>query len=960
MPNIFDQIDPSTGSVAPDGKNPFDAFDGNIFDQFDEPVPPTFANLPGNIKLNPLQQAQMQSLSAGKGIDPENAGATLASLLKGTDDVFLQSVAPSIAAAAHALSDNPVTQGIGYGLNFAGRAIKGDAEAVLENLFGGKAGNDLANQQLLATAAEMNPKWKDAMEKEGIDTADPYEEARQTLPAAERMAAGVGPGLLQSAPQLALAAVQPELGAASFGFTPEGFDPVQAAAALIAPGGGKMIGGIAERLAARVGISHEQAFGVINRLGGGAGVAGLISAPAAYQIAQMKPGQERDAALQDAASNAILTGIMGSFAGHNEPSGGLDSEGAIQNPNLGASASEDLTSGGTGKPVSQKLDDLVASVKSLESAIRGNPFKSSTGSPESTPIATTDETSAGGTSQDNPALSGSVASEISQTRFGRAAEVPGSATATPTAQKPYYVHSPNGLGGLDDQATQAGVQNYLRRQSYVPPIQIINDPTWTHNGYGVRGTVQDGKIIINRAFIDSDDTLQKVLREEHNHSLLSSEEGRQAIRYAARNNIGLPQLADLSLKYPIQPGESVADYKLRLTDEFISKAASEQLPVWNQIVERVKGWLASKGIGELSDEETARAIVRALKAGKTAGEIVPALAPKARGPFEIPDSATDEFTEENSNLAARYNLTSKLVEGISRKEATKKIKQFFGTKRLPARFLVTRNRLLPQQAMSLRNGNIAVNATRISTQEEAPLAFLEAGLRDIWPGPDARAALRYVQSNLTSAELKAAIDRRKAEGLPTDSAAVREEAAIARVMNSDDRDRVVRNFYKAIGAALGKRFGSNLPATAFPQLKEATIQFLPNRNAPRAPDPAKAKPLRNVLTFKGMEVRAVRDLSHLKAGTLRKMARNGFAGTTKSGKPINLHHLAQNPKGPLVEMPGANNKISNIIQHPFGNTPEAGLSKAERIAHDAWRNEYWRWRAKQELAARRPVVNNYR
>jgi hypothetical protein len=91
--------------------------------------------------------------------------------------------------------DNPVIRGIGYGLNFACQAFKGDAEAVLENVFGGKVGSELANQQLLATAAEMNPKWKDEMENKGIDTSDPYEDARETLPVAERMASGVGPGL---------------------------------------------------------------------------------------------------------------------------------------------------------------------------------------------------------------------------------------------------------------------------------------------------------------------------------------------------------------------------------------------------------------------------------------------------------------------------------------------------------------------------------------------------------------------------------------------------------------------------------------------------------------------------------------------------------------------------------------------------------------------------------------------
>lgn len=109
MSNIFDQFDTPT-AVGPngDGTNPFDAVNGNIFDQLDKVAALKFANLPGNIKLNPLQQVQMQSGVA----DPQNTGATLASLLRGTDDVFLQSVASPIVTAgkkAYSLLSTPLT-----------------------------------------------------------------------------------------------------------------------------------------------------------------------------------------------------------------------------------------------------------------------------------------------------------------------------------------------------------------------------------------------------------------------------------------------------------------------------------------------------------------------------------------------------------------------------------------------------------------------------------------------------------------------------------------------------------------------------------------------------------------------------------------------------------------------------------------------------------------------------------
>jgi hypothetical protein len=111
--------------------------------------------------------------------------------------------------------------------------------------------------------------------------------------------------------------------------------------------------------------------------------------------------------------------------------------------------------------------------------------------------------------------------------------------------------------------------------------------------------------------------------------------------------------------------------------------------------------------------------------------------------------------------------------------------------------------------------------------------------------------------------------------------------------------------------------------------------------------------MRNVVQFEGMEVRAVRDLSHVEQGTLEAMQQHGFAPTTVNGDSIVLHHLGQNPAGPLVEMPAANHSIWNSVQHPLGNTAGAGLSAAERASYNAWRTEYWQWRATQELNAKR-------
>lgn len=106
------------------------------------------------------------------------------------------------------------------------------------------------------------------------------------------------------------------------------------------------------------------------------------------------------------------------------------------------------------------------------------------------------------------------------------------------------------------------------------------------------------------------------------------------------------------------------------------------------------------------------------------------------------------------------------------------------------------------------------------------------------------------------------------------------------------------------------------------------------------------------LVHDGMEVRAVRDLGHVDDSTLAAMAEKGFATRTINGGKIVLHHHQQNPSGFIVEMPSKNHNIWNTNQHPFGNTPSAGLSAEQRAAFDAWRRDYWKTRANAEIQRR--------
>jgi RHS repeat-associated protein len=101
-----------------------------------------------------------------------------------------------------------------------------------------------------------------------------------------------------------------------------------------------------------------------------------------------------------------------------------------------------------------------------------------------------------------------------------------------------------------------------------------------------------------------------------------------------------------------------------------------------------------------------------------------------------------------------------------------------------------------------------------------------------------------------------------------------------------------------------------------------------------------------------LETRAVRDLSHVKDGTLEAMAKHGFAAKDINGESIVLHHHRQQAMGPIIEMPGNKHKIGNRAQHPHGNARGLGLTAEEREAFNSWRNEYWKNRAKTELRKR--------
>lgn len=262
---------------------------------------PAVRNPPLKIQLDPYQQAYLnqviQSNGTGQMLDPSRAG----------EGDFARALYHDLPAD------------IGTRLDEAGNTAAAVVRANLD-LLGGTIGGLTPSQseEMAAQEIQADPLARKVLAKAGVNlppTESPYEESRQSMPTVPRAVAGAGMGLIQSVPRLALAAMQPELGAASFGATPEGFDPVQAGVMLIAPAGGKIAGNILKKAADAAGVSSKTVLNAVDRAGGAASVAGLMSAPSVYQITQMPDGKEKQNAIENTAANAIIIGLLGA-TGH--------------------------------------------------------------------------------------------------------------------------------------------------------------------------------------------------------------------------------------------------------------------------------------------------------------------------------------------------------------------------------------------------------------------------------------------------------------------------------------------------------------------------------------------------------------------------------------------------------------------------------------------------------------------
>jgi hypothetical protein len=106
--------------------------------------------------------------------------------------------------------------------------------------------------------------------------------------------------------------------------------------------------------------------------------------------------------------------------------------------------------------------------------------------------------------------------------------------------------------------------------------------------------------------------------------------------------------------------------------------------------------------------------------------------------------------------------------------------------------------------------------------------------------------------------------------------------------------------------------------------------------------------------FRGVEVGAVRDLSHLPNERVEAMARRGVAPYDLHGRPLQLHHIGQEdhrmPNSKLVMIPNVYHKINNPRQHPLNN--HSGIGKEARKDFPKFRRAFYKELGRQELLNR--------
>jgi hypothetical protein len=209
---------------------------------------------------------------------------------------------------------------------------------------------------------------------------------------------------------------------------------------------------------------------------------------------------------------------------------------------------------------------------------------------------------------------------------------------------------------------QAALQEWADSTANAPQnIRIIFDPELLHNGYGVQGYYSpDGSIFINAAFV-APENVGKIASHEWAHSTLATPEGQQAFADFVQREIPQGELDALAARYGTQ------DRRV-LLEEWIAENQEKAPGVIERIVARIREWLASFNIVDLSDAEVADIMLRTLRQqaeGRIQPDTYEAMQPAEGERFSLSAEpkrisgvmASPSITDINYDRAKR-NLTS--------------------------------------------------------------------------------------------------------------------------------------------------------------------------------------------------------------------------------------------------------------------------------------------------------------
>src|SRR6267142_6075939 len=183
--------------------------------------------------------------------------------------------------------------------------------------------SDLGNIVFRPVAEQMFPEQAEpgAMPLENIQALSQGERLPatdlRTLPRPLEITGRAAQGLLETAPRMAaITALQaggvpaPIGAAAVFGPTEEGFSVKQAAIAAALPFVGKYSGAMVESLAGKLGVTHDVALNIFNKLGGATGAAALLKGVDESEISKL-PAEQRDKARIESWANIAGQSALG-------------------------------------------------------------------------------------------------------------------------------------------------------------------------------------------------------------------------------------------------------------------------------------------------------------------------------------------------------------------------------------------------------------------------------------------------------------------------------------------------------------------------------------------------------------------------------------------------------------------------------------------------------------------------